>query len=149
MAEPNWDIANKVGIVFTIGGTLFTIATFILVGTVKSQLKKKIRIPEAHHTVKELLPKFRKTLADWDDTRKQDALEIIHSIKGHLQNIRPSLNTLEKTSADKVILLMNGRRYWLIKTEIDLDKCWQIHRELHTFVALLDGLSRDNEAQRL
>lgn len=147
--EISWDTANKVGIVFTFIGTVFTVVTYFLVGTVKKQLKKKERLPDAHKTLNEILPAFRRVITDWDDSKARDALEIIYSIKGHVQNIRPNLTRLEKNSADKVIFLIDRRRWLFFKSPVTSDVCWDIHGELHTFVALLEGLTKDNEAQRV
>jgi hypothetical protein len=147
--EINWDTANKIGIVFTVVGTVFTVVTYFLVGTLKKQLKKKERLPEAHKTLSDILPVFRRILTDWDETKSQDARELIYSIKGHVQNVRPNLNRLEKNSADKIVILINRRRWFFLKAPVTHDACWDIHGELHTFVALLEGLTKDNEAQRI
>lgn len=144
-----WDVANKTAIVFTIAGTLFTFGTFYLVGSLRKQLVKKERLPEVHVTLKQALPEIRAALGQWSEANKHEALGLIYAVKGHLQNVRPSIGKLERGSLDKIVLLIDSKRLYFFKKDITVEQCWEIQRELHTFVALLEGHAKDNEVTRV
>lgn len=152
MELSGWDVANRVGIIFTIVGTVFTIVTWWMVGGLKTQLVKKYRVPAVLIKLEtDLLPALRTSLAApvWSEESRRASTDVVSTIRGYVQNIRPSLTEKEMPCAKKLISLMRVRRWALFRVKFDQQRFWEIHDELRTFVALIDGLDKDNEARRL
>jgi hypothetical protein len=144
-----WSEANKYGIVFTIIGTLFAFGTFCYVGMFADRLKKKHRIPETHDDLVLLLRDVREGLKDWSG-RQNDVIDLLHQIRGHLENVSQKLDGVEKKSADRLASSISRSSVWYVfRRDITEYEGWKIQRQLHNFVTLLRAKHQDNEVERV
>lgn len=144
-----WDEANKLGILFTLAGTIFTVATFFYVGLVGKQLKRRHRIPESHDDLKLLLTDIRSGLRDWS-YKKDDVVDLFHQARAHLENVSEKLDGSDKAKALKLAASIS-REGWVFvfRRSITEDDGWKIQRNLSRFVTLLSAIHRDNEVEKL
>ncbi|RAU46587.1 MULTISPECIES: hypothetical protein [unclassified Pseudomonas] len=144
-----WDWLNQFGVICTILGTVLTCITFLYVKKVRGLLISKSRIPAVSIDLAKLLPEFREGLRDWDNS-KEDVIHKLYEIKGHIENIRPSLGVKERPLADKLIELMNfDNGFFSRPREPTLKEGWRISRHMVQFEVMLSGLDKDNEAARI
>ncbi len=144
-----WNEANKYGVVFTLVGTIFTVATFFYVGMFGDKLKRRHRIPETHKDLQQLLIELREGLRDWNG-RKNDILDILHQIQGHLENVSQKLDGVEKSAAVKLVSSISREGiYYAFSKTITEEITWRIQRKLQKFVTQLGAKHQDNEVERL
>ena len=145
-----WSWLNQFGVICTLLGTVLTVFTFTYVRKVRSILIIKNRLPTVHGDIIKLLPEYRNKLRDWDNS-KEEAMHMLYELKGHINNIRPSLGDKEKVLADVLIGHMSFDTKWYSSTrrEMTQDDGWYVSRLMTEFEVMLNGLHKDNEASRL
>lgn len=144
-----WDEANKVGIIFTIIGTVFTFGTFYYLGMIGDKLKRRHRIPESQQDLAALLKESRQALKEWD-FRERDALELFHQIQAHLENVSAKLSGADRVKALRLVALISRQGFWYVgRREITENEGWRIQNKLNVFVTLLGAIHQDNEVERL
>lgn len=145
-----WSWLNQFGVICTLLGTVLTVFTFTYVRKVRSILIIKNRLPTVHGDIIKLLPEYRNKLRDWDNS-KEEAVHMLYELKGHINNIRPSLGDKEKVLADVLIGHMSFDTKWYSSTrrEMTQDDGWYVSRLMTEFEVMLNGLHKDNEASRL
>lgn len=144
-----WDQANKIGIVFTIIGTVFTFGTFYYLGAIGDKLKRRQRIPESHKDLEVLLKETRAALKSWS-SRERDVIELFYQMQAHLDNVSSKLSGADKVKAIRLSrsISRRGLRY-LGRRRITENEGWQIQNNLNGFVILLGAIHQDNEAEKL
>ena len=145
-----WSWLNQFGVICTLLGTVLTVFTFTYVRKVRSILIIKNRLPTVHGDIIKLLPEYRNKLRDWDNS-KEEAMHMLYELKGHINNIRPSLGDKEKVLADVLVGHMSFDTKWYSSTrrEMTQDDGWYVSRLMTEFEVMLNGLHKDNEASRL
>ncbi|NBF15464.1 hypothetical protein GV729_09275 [Pseudomonas sp. Fl4BN2] len=145
-----WSWLNQFGVICTLLGTVLTAFTFTYVRKVRSILIIKNRLPTVHGDIVKLLPEYRNKLRDWDNS-KEEAMHMLYELKGHINNIRPSLGDKEKVLADVLVGHMSFDTKWYssIRREMTQDDGWYVSRLMTEFEVMLNGLHKDNEASRL
>lgn len=145
-----WSWLNQFGVICTVIGTVLTILTFTYVRKVRKILIVKNRLPAVHGDIVKLMPEYRKSLRDWDNS-KEEVMHMLYQLKGYINNIRPSLGDKEKALADVLVALMSFDAKWYSSTrrEMTQDHGWYVSRRMTEFEVMLDGLHKDNEASRL
>ncbi|KQV21061.1 hypothetical protein ASC74_18575 [Pseudomonas sp. Root329] len=157
-----WESANKIGIICTVFGTILAVITLVYAGKIRNILKRKVRPPEIHLEVAQLVLKLRAGIKGWEElerlnkedfheekeVRRQDVMVLMYQVKAHLQTVRPNLESLQKHAADKIVNAIVVKKTWLDQSNRSLStkQAWEIHNELHGFIVLLEGLIKDREA---
>lgn len=144
-----WDQANKIGIVFTIIGTVFTFGTFYYLNKIGEKLKRRQRIPESHKDLEALIKQTRLALKDWS-YRERDVIEVFHQIQAHLDNVSAKLDGADRVKALKISGSISRQGLWYIgRRKISENEGWKIQNNLSSFVTLLGAIHQDNEVERL
>jgi hypothetical protein len=144
-----WEQANKIGIIFTIVGTIFTFGTFYYLNQIGDKLKRRQRIPESHKDLEALLKENRLALKDWG-YRERDVIELFHQMQAHLDNVSSKLSGADRVKAIRISasITRHGLRY-IGRRNISENESWRIQNNLNSFVTLLGAIHQDNEAERL
>lgn len=144
-----WDHANKIGIIFTIIGTVFTFGTFYYLNSIGEKLKRRQRIPESHKDLEALLKETRLALKDWS-YRERDVVEMFHQIKAHLDNVSSKLSSADRAKALRISGSISRHGFWYVgRRKISQNEGWRIQNNLNGFVTLLGAIHQDNEAEKL
>ncbi|APC14592.1 hypothetical protein BLL42_02150 [Pseudomonas frederiksbergensis] len=145
-----WAWLNQFGIICTIVGFALAVVTFVYVRKVRVLLVSKSRLPAVYGDITRLMPEVRAGLKTWEDS-KEDVIHKLYEVRGHIQNIRPSLGSKEKALADVLISLLAYERKWYSSkvSEMSRDDGWYISRRMTEFEVMLNGLDKDNEAARI
>jgi hypothetical protein len=113
-------------------------------------LISKHRLPAVYMDIIRLMPEVRIGLKDWDNC-KEEVIHKIYEVRGHIQNIRPSLGAKERAVADTLLSLMAYEKRWYSSRlpEMSVTEGWYISRCMTEFEVMLNGLDKDNEASRI
>lgn len=149
-SEELWGWLNQFGVLCTIVGTALALLTFVYVAKVKKLLVSKNRLPAVYCEIIRLMPEVRIGLKDWVNS-KEEVIHKLYEVRGHIQNIRPSLGSKERVVADALVALMAYEKKWYSSKlpEMSLDEGWYISRRMTEFEVMLNGLDKDNEASRI
>lgn len=155
-----WEVANKLGVVLTILGFALTVFTLYYAGSVSRMLKRKVRVPEVHGELSVTINKMRMSIKLWGDLEmlgkqsaeleghKQDVVTSMHQARAYVQSIRPSLESLQRKSADEIIshTYFKKERIWRKRKDFTINSAWDAHNRLQEFSVHLDSLVKDRAA---
>lgn len=159
-----WEFADKTGTVLTIAGFFLAIVTLVLAGTISRALKSKVRVSEAISDLAILVSSVRGVLKEWDEVERAEEHDVavvegfsreintmFYQAIAHVQNIRPRLDSIQKKSADEVVVSIFKKKgcLWWASNEyrvVSSSNAWEVHNKLQGFSVHLQGLVKDRAA---